>query len=267
MSYLLYLHQLLVKVKLFFYLSGGKSMLHTEEIEYQLGNTTYRAFVAHDKTNLIPKPCIMIAPDWSGRRDTFCKKAEQLAAKGYVGFTVDMYGNAKIGHTNEEKMALLHPIMATREQVAARMLAAYDAAITLPYVDNARIAAMGYCFGGLCVLDLARAGADVKGVISFHGILSAPEPNLCQKIRAKILVLHGYDDPMVPPTQVNQFANEMTEKKADWQIHMYGHTQHAFTNPEANDNQLGLHYDKKADKRSWMSAKLFLNEILKINAC
>lgn len=236
-------------------------MLQTKEIEFKDANTICRGFIAYDDTNKQPKPCVLIAHDWTGRNPAFCDKAKQLAADGYVGFAIDMYGDAKLGHTTEENRALLNVVMEDRSIVARRMLAALAAASALPEVDRTKMAAIGYCFGGLCVLDLARAGADIKGVISFHGLLSAPESTLCEEIPAKILVLHGYDDPMVPPTQVNQFADEMTAKKADWQIHMYGNTQHSFTNPEANDDKLGLHYNAKADRRSWESAELFLNEI------
>ena len=236
-------------------------MLQTKEIEYQFGSLTCRGFIAHDDEKQGLKPCIMIAHDWSGRSDVFCKKAEQLATMGYVGFAIDLYGNAKVGHTTEEKMALLHPIMENRPQISSHMLVAYEIAMKCPWVDPTCIAAIGYCFGGLCVLDLARSGAGLKGVVSFHGILSPPEPTVFKPIQAKILVLHGYADPMVPPTQVSQFATEMTEHHADWQIHMYGNTQHAFTNPEANDDQLGLHYNKMADQRSWSSTKLFFNEM------
>ena len=237
-------------------------MLKTQEIEYQVGDTLCRGFLAGLSTSPKQKPCVLIAHDWSGRTDVFCKKAEQLAALGYIGFAIDMYGEAKTGQTTEERRALLSPIMENRPLVTTRMLAAYQTALALPWVNPTKIAAIGYCFGGLCVLDLARAGADVRGVVSFHGLLFAPEQAVCEKVRAKILVLHGYDDPMVPPKQVNQFAKEMTTKKADWQIHMYGHTQHAFTNPAANDSALGLHYNANADRRSWASAELFLKEIL-----
>ena len=236
-------------------------MLKTEEIEYQVGNIWCRGFIAGHQTSSTHKPCILIAHDWSGRSDAFCKKAEQLAGYGYIGFAIDMYGNAQTGQTIEERRALLSTVMENRALVTTRMQAAYQAALALPGVDPSKIAAMGYCFGGLCVLDLARSGAALSGAISFHGLLSAPEQATCEKIRAKILVLHGYDDPLVRPAQVNQFAKEMTEKKADWQIHMYGHTQHSFTNPEANNDEMGLHYNEKADRRSWASAQLFLNEI------
>ncbi len=239
-------------------------MLQTNEIEYTDGGTVCRGFMAHDTTHRQPKPCVLIAHDWTGRSDTFCEKAKQLATYGYVGFAIDMYGDATCGHTNEEKMALLTPLRDHRQKIAARMLAAYSTASALPIVDNTKIAAIGYCFGGLCVLDLARAGADVKGVISFHGLLPAPAHTVCEKIRAKILVLHGYDDPLVPPLQVKQFAEEMTMKKADWQIHMYGRTQHSFTNPEANDDAMGFHYSAVADRRSWMSTELFLNDLFSL---
>jgi dienelactone hydrolase len=236
-------------------------MLQTKEIEYKSDNTLFRGFVAYDDASAKPKPCVLIAHDWSGRGEAFCNKAKELAQMGYVGFALDMYGDAKLGFTTEERRALLTPIMSDRKTVVARMLAAYQTAKGLPEVNSHKMAAMGYCFGGLCVLDLARSGADLKGVVSFHGLLAAPEQTVCEKIRAKVLVLHGYDDPMVKPAAVNQFAHEMTMKKVDWQIHMYGLTQHSFTNPEANDDTLGLHYNAKADKRSWESTVLFLKEI------
>ncbi len=236
-------------------------MLQTKEIEYNDNGIICRGFMAYEDTIIQPKPCVLIAHDWTGRSEAFCDKAKELATYGYVGFAIDMYGNAKLGHTNEEKKGLLSPLMAHRKNLLARIHSAFETAAALPEIDPTKIAAIGYCFGGLCVLDLARAGTHVKGVASFHGLLSAPESALCEHIRAKILVLHGYDDPMATPPQVQQFAQEMTQRKADWQIHMYGHTQHSFTNPEANDDQLGLHYNEQADRRSWMSTELFLKEI------
>lgn len=237
-------------------------ILHTQEVAYTVDGITFRGYLAYDRSNTQPKPCILIAPDWSGRSEAFCKKAEQLAQEGYVSFVIDMYGDAIVGHTTEEKQALLNPIMANRAQVAHRMLMAFQTISALPMVDKTRIAVMGYCFGGLCALDLARTGTDVKGVISFHGLLFPPEQPLCEDIRSKILVFHGYEDPMVPPSQVNEFAIEMTQKKADWQIHMYGHTKHAFTNPDAHDDRLGLEYKEIAKERSWTNTELFLKEII-----
>ena len=236
-------------------------MLNTLAFDYYDGDLTCKAFVAHDDAISQPKPCVLIVHDWRGRTEFFCEKAKQLAALGYVGFAVDMYGEGQIGHTIEERMALLSPLKDNRKHLKNRILAAFSTAQTLATVDPTNIAAIGYCFGGLCALDLARSGAALKGAVSFHGLLDAPAQTLCENIRAKVLVLHGYDDPMVPPAMVNQFAKEMTSKTVDWQIHMYGNTQHAFTNKEANDPQLGLHYEAKADRRSWQSTELFLKEI------
>lgn len=249
-------------VKLFQILGKGSvTMIHTEEILYQEGMHSFRGFAAHDSSNPQPKPCVLIAHDWSGRNESACKKAQQLAELGYVGFALDMYGGARTGVSKEEKRALLDSVLVDRNQVPARMNAALQAASLLSYVNPNKLAAIGYCFGGLCVLDLARSGARMAGVVSFHGLLFAPEAMMCEKIHAKVLALHGYDDPLVPPTQVNTFAKEMTQKKVDWQLHMYGGTQHSFTNPEANDADMGLHYNAKADRRSWATAVDFLNEV------
>ena len=141
------------------------------------------------------------------------------------------------------------------------MLAARDTLIAMPEVDSDRVAAMGYCFGGLCVLDLARSGVDIKGVISFHGLLNAPEHLKPQPIKAKVLALHGYDDPMVPPEQVKGFCDEMTTAGADWQVHMYGNTKHAFTNPQAHDLDLGTIYNPVAESRAVESMLDFLEEL------
>lgn len=238
-------------------------MIQTEEIQYIDGETVCHGFMAYNSNNTKPLPCVMIAPDWTGRSEAMCIKARQLANIGYVGFVIDMYGEARQGTSKEQKRALMTPLTQDRKKLAARILAALNAASALPQVDSTRIAAIGYCFGGLCVLDLARTGAKVKGVVSFHGLLSAPPAtDSFEEVQAKILVLHGYDDPLVPPEQVHQFAIEMTEKKADWQVHMYGLTAHSFTDPEANDDEMGLHYNEQADHRSWASTELFLKEIL-----
>jgi len=134
----------------------------------------------------------------------------------------------------------------------------------LPWADNHRIAAIGFCFGGLCVLDFARSGADLKGVVSFHGLLGAPENHIPQPIKARVLILHGHDDPMADNQQVQAIQQELTEANVDWQLHSYGHTVHAFTNPVANDPDFGTVYNAVADRRSWLAMKNFLAEILTI---
>ncbi|MCL9685207.1 dienelactone hydrolase family protein [Legionella maioricensis] len=236
-------------------------MIITEQINYSDGETVCQGFMAYN-SSAKKLPGVMVAHDWGGRGEAVCNKAVQLASMGYVGFAIDMYGLAQLGQDKTERRALMTPLMRDRQKLAARITAAFNHLTQLPQIDKDKIAAIGYCFGGLCVLDLARTGADVKGVVSFHGLLAAPEGAINTHINTKILVLHGYDDPLVPPDQIEQFAAEMNERKVDWQVHMYGLVQHSFTNPQANDDEMGLHYDERADLRSWESTASFLREIL-----
>jgi dienelactone hydrolase len=173
-----------------------------------------------------------------------------------------MYGKGIIGSGPDENAKLMQPFMADRGHLQARMLAALASVKALPEVDPDRVAAMGFCFGGLCVLDLARTGAELRGVVSFHGLFLPPAGVTPRPIRAKVLALHGYDDPMVPPEQVTALAQELTAAGADWQIHMYGKTVHAFTNPAADDPSFGTVYNATADERSWQTLRTFLDEVL-----
>ncbi len=236
-------------------------MLKTQKMEYRDQDILLEGYCAYRDDGKGKKPAVMVAHDWTGRNEFACRKADQLAELGYVGFAIDMYGKGKLGQTKDEKIALMQPLMKNRHALQQRILAGFHALKKLDIVDASRIGAIGFCFGGLCVLDLARSGAEVKGVVSFHGLLHAPENIFPQAIHAKILVLHGYADPMVPPEQVIQFGNEMTQAQVDWQIDMYGNTMHAFTNPEANDPEFGTVYSKQADTRSWLAMTEFFKEV------
>ena len=236
-------------------------MIVTDEINYNDANTICKGFIAYTNDYSSTRPTVMVAHDWGGRGNDACNKAIQLAKLGYVGFALDMYGQAQVVFDKVEKRALMTPFMNDRQMLIKRIQSAFNLLTELPQVDKNNIAAIGYCFGGLCVLDLVRFGVDVKGVVSFHGVLKAPEEELFAPIKAKILVLHGYDDPLVKVDQVNQFAIEMSARKADWQIHIYGNTAHSFTNPLANDDEMGLHYNEQADRRSWQATEAFLKEI------
>ena len=155
----------------------------------------------------------------------------------------------------------MSPLMEDRTLLHKRLFAALSAARNLSFVDETQVGAIGFCFGGLCVLDLARQGADLRGVVSFHGLLQAsPVPN--KQMLAKVLILHGYDDPMAPPTALIDVCTEMTAAGADWQLHAYGNTMHAFTNPKANDPGLGTVYQPTADARSRTAMEAFLAESL-----
>ena len=154
----------------------------------------------------------------------------------------------------------MNPLVSDRDMLKDRIISALNFGKSLPGVDSSRAAAIGYCFGGLVVLDLARSGEDLSGVVSFHGLLM-PSDISEKGIKAKVLVLHGERDPMVPLDMIDTFQKEMTEADADWQLHSYGGTYHAFTNPDANDPNLGTQFSKSANDRSWQSMKNFFTEI------
>lgn len=238
-------------------------MLKTELIEYRDGDTLLEGFCAYDDKHK-KRPAILVCHDWSGKNDFACEKATKLTELGYVGFALDMYGKGKTGTTTEEKTALMQPLAQDRKKLQKRILAAFDFVKTLEPVDAKKIGAIGFCFGGLCVLDLARTGADLTAVVSFHGLLAAPPGASDEQIKAKILVLHGYLDPMVTPDKITTFGEEMTHAKVDWQLYIYGQALHAFTNPKANDPQMGLIYDRQTDQRSWIAMKEFFRETLPV---
>jgi dienelactone hydrolase len=219
------------------------------------------AFFAVDTEITGKRPAVLISHMWGGRDEFVAEKAKQLAQLGYVGFALDMYGKGVLGTTPEQNAALMQPFMEDRGKLQQRITAALQALRLLPWVDDSKIAAIGYCFGGLCVLDLARAGADVVGVVSFHGILDAPANTPKNTIKAKVLALHGHDDPLATVPQLHAFQQEMTEAAVDWQTHVYGHTVHAFTNPRATDPALSntYQYNAVADQRSWRAMQNFLS--------
>ena len=235
--------------------------IFSNTVNYLDGGTLLQAFFAYDDTFEGRRPAVLISHAWGGRDEFVNNKAKQLAELGYVAFALDMYGQGILGKTPEENAALMQPFIDDRKKLQQRINAALYAVSLLPWVDDNKIAAIGFCFGGLCVLDLARSGADLKGVVSFHGLLNEPQTKATKPVVAKVLALHGHDDPMATVEQVNTFCQEMTDLKVDWQIHQYGNTMHAFTNPIANDPSFGTVYNEVADKRSWQTMKNFLAEI------
>lgn len=233
----------------------------TKNIDYEDGNRLLEGYLAYHDTGK-PKPAVLVAHDWSGRREFACKAAERVADMGYVGFALDMYGKGIVGADGdaEKNGALMSPFAKDRALLRRRINTALNIVRQLPQVDATRVAAMGYCFGGMCALELARSGADVRGVISIHGILT-PGNVANETISAKVLCLHGHDDPMVPPEQVLAFETEMTQAGVDWQIHIYGGTMHAFTNPKANNPDFGTVYKEAAANRAYRSITDFLGDI------
>lgn len=236
-------------------------MLQTKTIPYFDGDVRLQGHLAFDDANPGTLPGVLIAHSWVGRSDFFMEKAQKLAELGYAGFALDMYGDAKLGVSAEQCSALMMPFIEDRVMLQRRIGCALNALRGQPEVDASRIAVIGFCFGGLCALDLARTGADLRGAVSFHGLFKQPGNTQGNAIGAKVLVLHGHDDPMVPVDDVLQLEQELSAAGADWQIHVYGNTMHAFTNPEANDPAFGTVYNAAADKRSWQSLVNFLAEV------
>ena len=232
--------------------------MRIERVNYQAENVDLEGYVAFPEVD--NAPLVLVAHTWAGKDQFVHQKAEDLASLGYVGFSVDMYGNGKVGADAAENESLMTPLVSDRDKLKNRIISALNYGKNLPGVDSNRTAAIGYCFGGLVALDLARSGEELKGVVSFHGLLM-PSDISKKGIKAKILVLHGERDPMVPIDMVDAFQKEMTEAGADWQLHSYGGTYHAFTNPDANDPNLGTQFNKSANERSWRSMKIFLEEI------
>jgi len=230
-------------------------------MEYHDGSAVLEAYVALPAQQTQKQPAVMICHAWSGRSKFETDKADQLAALGYVGIALDNYGKGIQGKNNEENSALMQPFLQDRLKLQKRLLAGLHAVRNIEQVDASRVAAIGFCFGGLCALDLARSGADLAGIVSFHGLFNAPENLPKNAIKAKVLALHGHDDPMVPPAKVLELEHELTNAGADWQIHVYGKTMHAFTNPAANAPEQGMLYKPVAADRAWTRMQNFLQEI------
>ena len=235
--------------------------IQTRIIDYSQDGKTFEGCLAWDDDGAEPRPAVLVSHAWGGAGDFEHTRARDLAELGYVGFSLDLYGKGVRGSNPDENAALMQPFLDDRALLQKRLRLAVEVAAAQPEVDASRVAAIGYCFGGLCVLDLARVGADVTGVVSFHGLFFPPGNTAGNSIDAKVLALHGWDDPMAAPEQVVALAAELTQAGADWQIHGYGHALHAFTNPEANDPDHGVAYAPAADRRSWRAMVNFLEEL------
>lgn len=235
--------------------------IKTRAVEYADDGDPFEAFMAWDAAAGAARPGVLVAHAWRGRAEQEELKAQQLAELGYVGFALDLFGKGVRGGSIEENRRLIRPFMDDRPLLARRMQLALSVMRSQDEVDERRTAAIGFCFGGLCVLDLARSGADVDGVVSFHGLFKPPGETGSNRIRARVLVLHGWDDPMAKPEELVDLGRELTEMGADWQIHAYGNAMHAFTNPAANDPEFGTVYQADADRRSWQSMRTFLDEL------
>lgn len=239
----------------------AEAKLHHEAVTYQQGGQTLEGYLAYDDAFHGKRPGVMVVHEWWGLNDYVKHRADQLAALGYVAFAADIYGKGKTATTAEAAKALAMPFYMNNAAWRERALAGWDQLLKRPEVDPHKVAAMGYCFGGGTALELARSGAAMAGVVSFHGSLSTPHPEKSQ-FKGKVLVLHGAEDPNVPMKDVLAFQEEMRQHKVNYQINLYGGAVHAFTNPHAgNDPSKGIAYNEQADKRSWNEMVMFFKEI------
>lgn len=241
-----------------------QAAIRTETVEYKQGETTLEGYLAYDDAQQGRRPGVIVVHDWMGQGKFSKAKAEELARLGYVAFSADIYGKGVRPSSPQEAGQQAGKYKGDRALMRARAVAALDALRGRAEVDPAKMAAIGYCFGGMVVLELARSGAAVAGVVSFHGGLETPTPADAKNIKGKVLVLHGADDPHVPASEVAGLEDEMRKAGVDWQLIKYSGAVHAFTNPEAgHDNSKGVAYNEKADKRSWEAMKQFFAEIFR----
>jgi dienelactone hydrolase len=244
--------------------SRANAQLQTQTIEYKLGDTVLEGYLAYDNSFKGLRPGILIVHEWTGIGDYVKSRAEQLAKLGYIAFAADIYGKG-IRPKNAQEAGVQSGIyMANRPLMRDRVLAGLAELKKQKYVYPKRIAAIGYCFGGAVVLELARSGVDIAGVVTFHGALDNPNPEDDKNIKAKLLIQHGADDPFVNWEKVTAFRNEMAKTSVDWQFIAYSGAVHSFTNPASgNDPTKGAAYNAMADRRSWVAMITFFKEIFK----
>jgi dienelactone hydrolase len=237
------------------------------EVEYRSGDTVLKGYLAENSATKGKRPAVLVVHEWWGHNEYARKRARMLAELGYVALAVDMFGDGKTAQHPDDAGKFAGEVMKNKAVGEARFNAALDYVKQLPEVDPGRIAAIGYCFGGGVVLHMARTGADLKGVASFHGSLATDSPAQPGSVKARVLVFNGEADKMIPPDQVTAFKEEMTKAGASFRYVGYPGVLHSFTNPDADSYakkfNLPLAYNKKADQNSWAEMEKFLKEIFR----
>jgi dienelactone hydrolase len=249
-------------VLLFILTSSAMARIHTETVPYKLGDQNFKGYLAYDDSFMTKRPGVLVIPEWWGLNDYPKHRAEQLAGLGYVAFVADIYGDGFIATTPEDARAKAMAFYANRDSLRQRAAVALKTLRENPFLLMKKVAVIGYCFGGMTALELARSGADVSGTVSFHGTLATTKPEDAKNIKGQVLVLTGADDPNVKPEEVTAFGKEMRDAGVKWYLVEYGNTVHAFTNPNAgNDPTKGVAYNADSDRRSWNEMKMFFDEI------
>jgi dienelactone hydrolase len=238
--------------------------MQARDIDYRCDAVNLRGYLALDDNATGPRPGVLVFHGGLGLGEFAMERARRLAGLGYVALAADMFGDRRQASNLQQVATLVGGLRAEPDKLRARGRAALDVLAALPQVDAGRLAAIGFCFGGSVVLELAREGADLKAVVSFHGVLATKMPAQPGLVRASVLVCTGVDDPLAPPEQVADFENEMrTGGVKDWQVIAYGNTLHGFTNPAADGSMMRTAlYNEQADRRSWASMKSLFDEVL-----
>ncbi len=242
--------------------ASAQAQVVVETVEYKHGEAVLEGYLAYDEAMADKQPGILVVHEWKGVGEYAKMRSKMLAELGYVVMAVDMYGKGIRPQTHEEAGKQAGIYKSDRVLMRARILSAMDVLKAHPMVDAAKIAAIGYCFGGTTVLELARSGADVKGVASFHGALGTPNPQDAKNIKGKVLVCHGAADGFVPAEEVDAFKKEMMGAGVDMRFESYEGAVHSFTVKEAGDDPAkGMAYNAAADEKSWSKLVDFLKEI------
>lgn len=243
---------------------NSSAAIKKELVEYKHGDVTLEGYLVYDNLLKSKRPGILMIHEWWGINNYVKGRAEQLVNLGYVVFVLDMYGKGVVTVKPKEAKELSKPFYEDRQLMRERAAAGLEILANFKKVDPLKLGVVGYCFGGTVALELARSGADLDAVISFHGGLSTPDSTGANNIRGDVLVLHGAADPFVSKTEVDNFIEEMNNAGVTWQLNQYSDAMHAFSNPEANTYKLdGVAYNYKADKRSWEAMRSFFYDIFK----
>jgi dienelactone hydrolase len=242
----------------------AQAQIHTETVEYKQGDAVLEGYLAYDSSIKGKRPGVLIVHQWKGLTDYEKKRARMLAKLGYVAFALDIYGKGIRPKSAQEAGAQAGKYKGNRELLRTRAQAGLAVLEKQELTDPKRVAAIGYCFGGTTVIELARSGAEIAGVVSFHGGLDSPHPEDGKNIKCKVLALQGADDPFVPAKDIAAFEDEMRLAKVDWELVKYGGAVHSFTEKEVGDDpSKGAAYNEKADRRSWEAMQQLFAEIFK----
>ncbi len=247
--------------------AAGREAVRERELDYRAGGTTLKGYLAHNDNLQGKRPGVLVVHEWWGLNDYARKRARMLAELGYAALAVDMYGEGKTASHPADAGKFADELRRNLPLARERFLAALETLKNQPAVDPEKVAALGYCFGGGVVLEMARAGLPLKGVASFHGTLAFTSAARPGEVKARILVLHGADDPLTTAEQLASFREEMDAAGADYRVIIYPGARHSFTNPAADgcgkEFDMPLAYDPDADRQSWQALQEFLAQIFR----